>query len=53
LSFLSWAIPWVIHFPEGLQISEKIANGERKKKNAGLLAKVSGRFTIFRFTIYE
>jgi hypothetical protein len=33
LSFLFWAIPCFIHFPKGLQISEKNANGEKKKKN--------------------
>jgi len=41
LSFLSWAISWVVHFPEGLQISEKIANGEKKKKNGDFSVKVS------------
>jgi hypothetical protein len=41
LSFLSWAISWVDHFTEGLQISEKIANGEKKKKNGDFSVKVS------------
>jgi hypothetical protein len=40
LSFLSWAIPCVVHFPEGLQISEKNANGEKKKKNVTFPVKV-------------
>jgi hypothetical protein len=53
LSFLSWTIFGLVHFPEGLQISEKNANGEKKKKNVHFRVKVSNKFSIGRFQISE